>query len=51
MSLVCMLREMKPFDLEAAKRGEPIQCRDGRPVKFIGHVPEAHDHNRIVFFA
>ena len=40
---------MKPFDLEAAKRGEPIQCRDGRPAKFIGHVPEAHDHNRIVF--
>ena len=32
---------MKPFDLEAAKRGKPIVTRDGRPVKFIAHVPEA----------
>lgn len=32
---------MKPFDLEAAKRGEPIVCRDGTPAKFIAHVPEA----------
>lgn len=32
---------MKPFDLDAAKRGEPIQTRDGRLVKFIAHVPEA----------
>jgi hypothetical protein len=32
---------MKPFDLEAAKRGDPIVCRDGRPAKFIAHVPEA----------
>lgn len=31
---------MKPFDLEAAKRGEPIVTRDGRPAKFIAHVPE-----------
>jgi len=31
---------MKPFDLEAAKRGEPIVCRDGTPAKFIAHVPE-----------
>lgn len=30
---------MKPFDLEAAKRGEPICTRDGRPAKFIAHVP------------
>ena len=40
---------MKQFDLEAAKRGEPIQLRDGRPAKFIAHVPEALEHNRIVF--
>lgn len=32
---------MKPFDLEAAKRGEPIITRDGRKVKFVAHVPEA----------
>lgn len=39
---------MKPFDLEAAKRGEPIVTRDGRPVKFIAHVPEANDGARVV---
>ena len=32
---------MKPFDLEAAKRGEPICDRAGNPVRFIAHVPEA----------
>lgn len=25
----------KPFDLEAAKRGEPVQTRDGRPVRIV----------------
>ena len=39
---------MKPFDLEAAKRGEPIVCRDGTPAKFIAHVPEAHPTQRLV---
>lgn len=39
---------MKPFDLDAAKRGEPIVCRDGTPVKFIAYVPEAHDPEKIV---
>lgn len=34
---------MKPFDLEAAKRGEPIVTRDGRKVKFVAYVPEADD--------
>jgi len=28
--------EMKPFDLEAAKRGEPIVTWDGREVFFVG---------------
>ena len=32
---------MKPFDLEAAIRGEPIQTRKGEPARFIAHVPEA----------
>lgn len=27
---------MKPFDLEAAKRGEPIVTRDGRETFFVG---------------
>lgn len=30
---------MKPFNLEAAKRGEPIQTRDGRKAAFIGVIP------------
>ena len=39
---------MKPFDLEAAKRGEPIVTRDGRKAKFIAHVPEAKHYQKIV---
>ena len=39
---------MKPFDLEAAKRGEPIQTRDGQPAKFIAHVPEATESQQVV---
>lgn len=39
---------MKPFDLEAAKRGEPIRTRDGRSVKFIAHVPEAEEFRVLV---
>lgn len=34
---------MRPFDLEAAKLGEPLVTRDGRPAKFIGHSDEAKD--------
>jgi hypothetical protein len=29
---------MKPFDLEAAKRGEPIVTRDGRKVIHFHHI-------------
>lgn len=39
---------MKPFDLEAAKRGEPIITRDGRAAKFIAHVPEAAEGSRVL---
>lgn len=31
---------MKPFDLEAAKRGKPICTRDGRKAHFIGVAPD-----------
>lgn len=41
---------MKPFDLEAAKRGEPIVTRNGRKAKFIGHVPEAVNVCKVVVF-
>lgn len=40
---------MKPFDLEAAKRGESIVTRDGREVKFIAHVPEAEPDTQVIY--
>lgn len=39
---------MKPFDLEAAKRGEPICHSDGSLCKFVAYVPEAHKEQRVV---
>lgn len=39
---------MKPFDLEAAKRGEPIVTRAGQIVSFIAHVPAALPGHRVV---
>lgn len=41
---------MKPFDLEAAKRGEPLITRDGRPAKFVAYVPEADGSHCVVVF-
>lgn len=40
---------MRPFDLEAAKRGEPIQTRRGEAVTFIAHCPTARPSNRVIF--
>lgn len=34
----------QPFDLEAAKRGEPLVTRDGRKAKFIAYVPESEKY-------
>ena len=39
---------MKPFNLEAAKRGEPIVTRGGEAAKFIAHVPDAEIGFRVV---
>ena len=39
---------MKEFNLEAAKRGEAIVCRDGTPVKFIAHVLGARKTESVV---
>ena len=39
---------MKPFDLEAAMRGEPLVTRDGRDAKFVAYVPEAGVSQRLV---
>lgn len=34
---------MKPFDLEAAKRGDPIRTYDGTPIVFVAG-PDRHGH-------
>ena len=39
---------MKPFNLEAAKAGDPIVTRDGREAKFIAYVPEVGNYEQIV---
>jgi hypothetical protein len=40
---------MKPFNLQAAINGEPIQTRDGWQLKFVAHVPEAYfKGNRVI---
>lgn len=39
---------MKPFDLEAAKRGEPIQCC-GLSAKFIAYEPEAAPYEQVIY--
>lgn len=41
---------MKPFNLEEAKAGKSIVCRDGTPAKFIAYVPEAKPELRVVAF-
>lgn len=39
---------MKPFDLEAAERGDPIQRQDGRKLELVAYVPEACPACRVV---
>lgn len=39
---------MRPFNLEAAKQGEPICTRKGVPAKFIAHIPEAIPGSRVI---
>lgn len=41
----------KPFDLEAAKRGEPVVDIDGFAHRFIAHIPDANIHSRVVTLA
>lgn len=41
--------ERRPFDLEAAKRGEPLVTRYGRSVKFVAYVPEAREYKVVAF--
>ena len=42
---------MKPFNLAAAKRGDPCRFRDGEPVKFIAHAPEATEGQKVIFLS
>lgn len=39
---------MKPFDLDAAERGDPTQMEDGHQLEFIAYVPEARPDCRVV---
>lgn len=44
------LSKLRPFDLEAAKRGEAI-CDRNRPeleARFIAHVPDIAEHDRVI---
>jgi hypothetical protein len=41
---------VKPFNLEAAKAGQPIVCRDGTPARFLAHVPEADEGYRVIVY-
>lgn len=41
---------MKPFNLQAAMRGEPIVTRDGRKAKFVAYVPELADGYKVVAY-
>lgn len=42
---------MKKFDLSAAKAGEKIVTREGNPVEFVAHIPEANEPNdRVIVF-
>lgn len=42
---------MKPFNLEAAKAGALLVTREGESVKFIAHVPEANEGERVIVFS
>lgn len=39
---------MREFYLSAAKSGHPLVTRDGRPAKFIAHVPDVFDNHKLI---
>lgn len=41
--------DLRPFDLEAAKRGEAVVTRSGQSVRFLTHVPEISGCNVMVY--
>jgi len=40
--------EMKPFDLKAALNGAPVVTRDGEPVPWLRHDPDANPRYRVL---
>lgn len=40
--------QLEPFDLERAKAGDPIITQAGIKARYVGHVPEAREHYRVV---
>lgn len=42
---------MKAFNLKKAISGEPIVDQFGNRIKFIAHVPEAVEHNRVAYLS
>jgi hypothetical protein len=42
---------MKPFNLEAANKGAPVVNRVGKVMKFVAHVPEARERERLVMLS
>lgn len=41
--------ERRPFDLEAAKRGEPLVNDEGYPTTFVAYQPEARLDQQLIF--
>jgi len=44
-----MMSDSTPFDLEAAKRGEPVQTRENMPLRFEQHLPHATPSQQLIF--
>lgn len=41
---------MRPFNLDAAKAGAPLVTRNGKPARFVAHVPEADEGYRLIVY-
>lgn len=39
---------MRPFNLDAAKAGAPLVTRNGKPARFVAHVPECAEGFRLI---
>ena len=39
---------MRPFNLEAAKAGAPLVTRNGKPARFVAHIPECAEGFRLI---